>query len=62
MIFFVLNAVYELFPVCTADDAGFETQVYNNSICKTPHLNKLGSQSLIFNHAYTSVSSCSPSR
>ncbi|XP_048760957.2 N-sulphoglucosamine sulphohydrolase-like isoform X1 [Ostrea edulis] len=45
-----------------ADDAGFETQIYNNTVCKTPHLNKLGSQSLVFTHAYTSVSSCSPSR
>ncbi|XP_013794846.1 N-sulphoglucosamine sulphohydrolase-like isoform X1 [Limulus polyphemus] len=44
------------------DDAGFETQVYNNSICQTPNLNKLGEQSIVFRNAFTSVSSCSPSR
>ncbi|XP_069124025.1 N-sulphoglucosamine sulphohydrolase-like isoform X1 [Argopecten irradians] len=44
------------------DDAGFETQVYNNDICKTPNLNKLAQRGLVFNNAFTSVSSCSPSR
>ncbi|PIK56590.1 hypothetical protein BSL78_06511 [Apostichopus japonicus] len=48
--------------VIIADDAGFETQVYNNTVCKTPNLNALAAKSLIFKHAYTSVSSCSPSR
>ena len=46
----------------TADDAGFETQVYNNSICKTPNLDALAERSLTFKNAFTSVSSCSPSR
>lgn len=45
-----------------ADDAGFETQAYNNTVCKTPNLNALAQRSLIFRNAYTSVSSCSPSR
>ncbi|XP_071954621.1 N-sulphoglucosamine sulphohydrolase-like [Antedon mediterranea] len=44
------------------DDAGFESQVYNNTACKTPNFNKLAERSLIIKHAYTSVSSCSPSR
>lgn len=44
------------------DDAGFETQFYNNSVCRTPNLNYLSKRSLIFDHAFTSVSSCSPSR
>ncbi|KAI8501017.1 hypothetical protein Bbelb_211120 [Branchiostoma belcheri] len=48
--------------VIIGDDAGFETQVYNNTVCKTPHLNSLGSRSLTFRQAFTSVSSCSPSR
>ncbi|EDO34880.1 predicted protein [Nematostella vectensis] len=45
------------------DDAGFESQVYNNSVCKTPHLNALANRrGLVFRNAFTSVSSCSPSR
>lgn len=48
--------------VIIGDDAGFETQVYNNSVCRTPHLNLLAQRSLIFKNAFTSVSSCSPSR
>ena len=48
--------------VIIADDGGFESQVYNNSVCKTPNLNALGKRSLIFRNAFTSVSSCSPSR
>uniref|UniRef100_A0A3Q1J6I2 N-sulfoglucosamine sulfohydrolase (sulfamidase) n=1 Tax=Anabas testudineus TaxID=64144 RepID=A0A3Q1J6I2_ANATE len=45
-----------------ADDAGFETEVYNNSVVHTPHLRSLAQRSLVFNNAFTSVSSCSPSR
>ena len=48
--------------VLIADDAGFETQIYNNTVCKTPHINKLARRSVIFKNAFTSVSSCSPSR
>ncbi|KAK4874786.1 hypothetical protein RN001_014146 [Aquatica leii] len=45
-----------------ADDGGFEMGAYRNRICQTPNLDKLAKKSLIFNNAYTSVSSCSPSR
>ena len=45
-----------------ADDAGFETSVYGNNKCHTPHLNELAKKSTVFKNAYTSVSSCSPSR
>ncbi|KAK5641207.1 hypothetical protein RI129_009754 [Pyrocoelia pectoralis] len=45
-----------------ADDGGFEMGAYLNRISQTPNLNKLAKKSLIFNNAYTSVSSCSPSR
>ncbi|XP_067028225.1 N-sulphoglucosamine sulphohydrolase-like isoform X1 [Acropora muricata] len=48
--------------VIIGDDAGFETQVYNNTICRTPNLNTLAKRSVIFNNAFASVSSCSPSR
>ncbi|XP_012214785.1 N-sulphoglucosamine sulphohydrolase isoform X1 [Linepithema humile] len=45
-----------------ADDAGFEMRSYLNNICQAPNLDKLAKESLLFNNAYTSVSSCSPSR
>ena len=48
--------------VFIADDGGFEMQAYNNSVCRTPNLNALAERSVIFDHAFTSVSSCSPSR
>lgn len=35
---------------------------YRNRICQTPNLDRLARQSLIFNNAFTSASSCSPSR
>ncbi|XP_043505963.1 N-sulphoglucosamine sulphohydrolase [Polistes fuscatus] len=45
-----------------ADDAGFEMRSYLNKICQSPNLDLLAKESLLFNNAYTSVSSCSPSR
>ncbi|XP_076841188.1 N-sulfoglucosamine sulfohydrolase [Brachyhypopomus gauderio] len=45
-----------------ADDAGFETEVYNNTAVRTPHLRALARRSVIFQNAFTSASSCSPSR
>ncbi|XP_075034029.1 N-sulfoglucosamine sulfohydrolase [Mixophyes fleayi] len=44
------------------DDAGFESDVYNNTAIQTPHIGELAKRSLIFKNAFTSVSSCSPSR
>ena len=50
-----------LVPICfAADDAGFETAVYGNSACQTPHLDRLAARSVVFDNAFTSVSSCSP--
>ncbi|KAM4843417.1 N-sulfoglucosamine sulfohydrolase isoform 2-T2 [Thomomys bottae] len=45
-----------------ADDGGFEIGAYNNSAISTPHLDALARRSLLFRNAFTSVSSCSPSR
>ncbi|TRY86289.1 hypothetical protein DNTS_034180 [Danionella cerebrum] len=45
-----------------ADDGGFETDVYNHTVVQTPHLRALSERSLIFKNAFSSVSSCSPSR
>uniref|UniRef100_A0A6M2DWX7 Putative sulfatase n=1 Tax=Xenopsylla cheopis TaxID=163159 RepID=A0A6M2DWX7_XENCH len=48
--------------VLFADDGGFEIGAYREKICQTPNLDALAKKSLIFNNAYTSASSCSPSR
>ncbi|XP_014805204.1 PREDICTED: N-sulphoglucosamine sulphohydrolase-like [Calidris pugnax] len=45
-----------------ADDGGFESGAYNNSAIRTPNLDALARRSVIFQNAFTSVSSCSPSR
>ncbi|GAB6020879.1 hypothetical protein CHUAL_003527 [Chamberlinius hualienensis] len=44
------------------DDAGFESSVYNNTVISTPNLQNLANGGITFTHAFTSVSSCSPSR
>ncbi|KAG8181102.1 hypothetical protein JTE90_003151 [Oedothorax gibbosus] len=62
-VFTTFNVVYaKNVLLIVSDDGGFESQVYGNPVCKTPHLNELASKSTIFQNAYTSVSSCSPSR
>ncbi|CAG4992312.1 unnamed protein product [Colias eurytheme] len=48
--------------ILLADDGGFELGVYGNKICQTPNIDALAQRSVIFNNAFTSVSSCSPSR
>ncbi|XP_012271670.1 N-sulphoglucosamine sulphohydrolase [Orussus abietinus] len=45
-----------------ADDGGFEMRSYLNKVCQSPNLDRLAKEGLLFNNAYTSVSSCSPSR
>lgn len=44
------------------DDAGFQTPIYGNTHIKTPNIDALAARSLVFTRAFTSVSSCSPSR
>lgn len=48
--------------VLLADDGGFEIGAYGNDVVQTPNIDFLAKKSLIFNKAYASVSSCSPSR
>ena len=48
--------------ILIGDDLGFESQVYNNTVCKTPNINSLAKRSVTFSNAFTFVSSCSPSR
>lgn len=45
-----------------ADDAGFESSSYGNHKCKTPYINEFAKKGVVFRNAFTSVSSCSPSR
>ncbi|XP_071966015.1 N-sulphoglucosamine sulphohydrolase-like [Antedon mediterranea] len=63
-VFFLLIGSSELVNVLVivADDGGFESEVYNNTISQMPHLTELSKRSIIFKNAFTSVSSCSPSR
>lgn len=44
------------------DDGGFQMTPYGNAKCKTPNIANLSKQSVKFKNAFTSVSSCSPSR
>ena len=48
--------------VLIADDYGMQSGTYGNKVCKTPNLDSLAQRSLIMEHGFTSVSSCSPSR
>lgn len=48
--------------VMIGDDVGFQSQVYNNTVCRTPNLNAFAKRSVTFRNGFTSVSSCSPSR
>lgn len=42
------------------DDGGFEIGAYGNNVIKTPNIDLLAAKGLLFNKAFTSVSSCSP--
>ncbi|XP_052740325.1 N-sulphoglucosamine sulphohydrolase isoform X2 [Bicyclus anynana] len=48
--------------ILLADDGGFELGAYLNKICQTPNIDALVRRGVVFNNAFTSVSSCSPSR
>jgi len=61
MTYFTLDLIANLSHPA-ADDAGFESSIYLNKIVQTPNIAQLARRSLIFNKAYVSVSSCSPSR
>lgn len=48
--------------VLVVDDGGFEIGAYGNNVIRTPNIDLLAAKGLLFNKAFTSVSSCSPSR
>ncbi len=45
-----------------ADDLGFQTGCYGDKVAKTPHLDALAKDGVLFKSAFASVASCSPSR
>lgn len=49
-----------LILILIADDGGFEMGAYGNKICQMPNIDALARRGLLFNNAFTSVSSCSP--
>ncbi|MBN2174206.1 MAG: sulfatase [Bacteroidales bacterium] len=51
------------FIVFIADDAAWnDCAPYGNSVIKTPNINKLAEQGVVFDNAFLTTSSCSPSR
>ena len=44
------------------DDGGLALGAYGDTVTNTPHLDALAARGTVFENAYTSVSSCSPSR
>ncbi|MCZ6674319.1 MAG: sulfatase, partial [Verrucomicrobia bacterium] len=52
------NFVFFITDDISADDLG----AYGNTFAKTPNLDRIASQGLVFDNAYLTTSSCSPSR
>ena len=50
------------FLILIADDAGMDFGCYGNSAIKTPHVDKLAKDGLIFESAFLTSPQCSPSR
>lgn len=51
------------FVLFIVDDIGWnDLGCYGNSVVKTPHLDQLANEGLLFQNAYLTTSSCSPSR
>ncbi|MCG6188004.1 sulfatase family protein [Maribellus maritimus] len=51
------------FIVFIADDAAWnECAAYGNKVIRTPNINKLAEEGLVFDNAFLTASSCSPSR
>ena len=48
--------------ILLGDDVGLDLNVYNNSVIKMPNVDGLAKRGVTFQHGFTAVSSCSPSR
>ena len=46
----------------TDDISPDDISVYGNKVVLTPHLEKIAAKGMVFDNAYLSISSCSPSR
>ena len=62
LLIFVLHCDCKNVLVLVADDMGFEISSLGNDVIYTPNIDSLKKNSLVYNNAYTTVSSCSPSR
>ncbi|MGB0992888.1 MAG: sulfatase-like hydrolase/transferase, partial [Akkermansiaceae bacterium] len=48
---------------CIADDWGWpHSDLYGDQVVKTPHFNRIANSGILFEHAYISAPSCTPSR
>jgi len=48
--------------IMTDDHAKKAMSIYENSLIKTPNLDKIGNEGIVFNHSYVTNSICGPSR
>ncbi len=48
--------------IVTADDMGPQLGCYGDPVARTPHLDKLAGEGVLFENAYVTQASCSPSR
>jgi N-sulfoglucosamine sulfohydrolase len=48
--------------VVVADDHGQDTGAYGHTVVRTPHLDALAAEGVLFRHAYATTASCSASR
>lgn len=70
LLIFVLDSVegqenkkqYPNIIFCLADDWGKHAGAYGDKVLKTPVFDKLAKEGILFEHAYVSAPSCSPSR
>ena len=58
----IIHHTVLLMSLYLADDYGLEAGFMGNPVIRTPHLDGLAQRSAIYRKAFTSVSSCSPSR
>lgn len=53
---------YPYIFLITADDLGMQLGAYGDAIARTPNLDQLAAEGILFHNAYVTQSSCSPSR
>tara|TARA_R110000868_G_scaffold1647_4_gene13287 strand:+ start:8154 stop:9521 length:1368 start_codon:yes stop_codon:yes gene_type:complete len=58
-----IESIKPNFVIVIADDAAWDDSgAYGNTVIRTPSINKLAEEGLVFDNAYLTTSSCSPSR